>query len=230
MALDRGQHDEHFGVVLHPGTAQSIRLALVFLTFSVIFVTINNFDPKPIFGSELTSDEMPDLSDPELDIEHVFNKEIKREGGDLSPISTMAFLDSDDILLLNKNNGMVNRVVDGILLEEPLLDVNVANERERGMLGIATSASIDNEDGTIKYVFLYYTESSGEDGNDICTPDYCEMGNYPLGNRLYRYELKDNKLLYPKLLLDLPATPGPVHNGGIIEVGPDNNLYRSRTR
>jgi len=205
--------------------APSTRFALVFLTFLVIFITVNYFDPKPVLGSELISDEMPNLSDPDLDIELVFNKEIKREGGDLSPISTVAFLDSDDILLLNKNSGTVNRLVNGVLLEEPLLDVNVANERERGMLGIATSASTDNEAGVIKYVFLYYTESSGEDVNDICTPDYCEPGNDPLGNRLYRYELKDNKLLYPKLLLNLPAIPGPVHNGGVIEMGPDSYLY-----
>jgi aldose sugar dehydrogenase len=73
---------------------------------------------------------------------------------------------------------------------------------------------------------LYYTEPYREDGNDTCsTPDHCEPGNDPLGNRLYRYELKDNKLLYPKLLLDLPATPGPTNNGGAIRLGPDNNLY-----
>jgi glucose/arabinose dehydrogenase len=44
---------------------------------------------------------------------------------------------------------------------------------------------------------------------------------------LYRYELDNtnNKLINPKLLLDLPATPGPAHNGGIIVVGPDNNIY-----
>ena len=91
------------------------------------------------------------------------------------------------------------------------------------MIGIATAMS-NNEAGT-KYVFLYYTESYRKDGNDICTADYCEPGNDPLGNRLYRYELKNNKLLHPKLLLDLPATPGPTHNGGAIQIGPDNNLY-----
>jgi glucose/arabinose dehydrogenase len=37
--------------------------------------------------------------------------------------------------------------------------------------------------------------------------------------------LINNKLVNPKLLLDLPATPGPAHNGGAILVGPDNHLY-----
>ena len=47
----------------------------------------------------------------------------------------------------------------------------------------------------VPYVFLYYTEavSSQEDA--------------PIGNRVYRYELVDNKLVNPKLLLDLPAIP-----------------------
>ena len=49
--------------------------------------------------------------------------------------------------------------------------------------------------------------------------------NGPLGNRLYRYELVDNKLVNPKLLLDLPASPGGSHNGGSMLIGSDNNIY-----
>jgi len=32
-------------------------------------------------------------------------------------------------------------------------------------------------------------------------------------------------LINPKLLLDLPATPGPLHHGGEITIGPDGNIY-----
>jgi len=135
--------------------------------------------------------------------------------------TTMAFLGPDDILVLEKDEGTVQRIVNGSKLEEPILDVNVANERERGMLGIAVannsnnngnnSSSTNNND--TPYVFLYYTEANGEDGGE------------PIGNRLYRYELIDNKLVNPKLLLDLPYLPGPAHNGGVIAIGPDNNVY-----
>jgi hypothetical protein len=38
--------------------------------------------------------------------------------------------------------------------------------------------------------------------------------------------LTDNKLVNPKLLLDLPATPGAIGNGGKVIVGPDNNVSR----
>jgi aldose sugar dehydrogenase len=50
-------------------------------------------------------------------------------------------------------------------------------------------------------------------------------GIQPIGNRLYRYELINNQLVNPKLLLNLPATPGPFHNGGVVKIGPDGNVY-----
>ena len=34
-----------------------------------------------------------------------------------------------------------------------------------------------------------------------------------------------NKLVNPVLLMELPADPGPIHNGGKLVVGPDNNVY-----
>ena len=123
--------------------------------------------------------------------------------------TSMAFLDEDDILVLEKNTGQVKRIVDGQMLPQPLLDVNVANQAERGMLGIAI-AKHANE---VTYVFLYYTEAEGDDGGEA------------VGNRLYRFEIEDNVLVRPKLLLDLPADPGPIHNGGKITIGPDENLY-----
>jgi glucose/arabinose dehydrogenase len=68
---------------------------------------------------------------------------------------------------------------------------------------------------------LYYTESAtGRDGDDITT------NKEPLGNRLYRYEYIDGKLTNPKLLLDLPALPGSIHNGGALSIDHDNqSLY-----
>jgi glucose/arabinose dehydrogenase len=157
----------------------------------------------------------PIVNDPDLKAEIVF------EGIEFP--TNMAFLDQNDILVLEKNNGIVRRIVNGMSLSEPLLDVNVANANERGMLGIAVAKN-DVENTT--NVFLYYTESKERDGNDDCTtPTDCNKGNDPLGNRLYRYELIHDKLINPKLLLDLPATPGPAHNGGVIALGSDKNVY-----
>ena len=130
--------------------------------------------------------------------------------------TSFAFLGPDDMLVLEKNSGQVRRIVNGSLLPESLLSVNVSKESERGMLGIATAR---NNNGTI-YVFLYYTEPStvGDySGNSIA--------GEPPRNRLYRYDWYNNTLSNPRLLLDLPATPGPSHNGGRITIGPDNNVY-----
>jgi glucose/arabinose dehydrogenase len=94
------------------------------------------------------------------------------------------------------------------------------------MCGIAVSKSNSSSGsssniGSTTYVFLYFTEAEIADSDDVT------QGKDPLGNRLYRYELdpNSNKLINPVLLLDLPATPGPRHNGGAIVLGPDNNLY-----
>jgi len=129
--------------------------------------------------------------------------------------TSMAFLDSNDILVLEKEKGTVQRIVDGQIQPEPLLDVNVATSQERCMCGIAVSKNIPGH----TYVFLYYTEAESADAEDVTE------GKDPIGNRLYRYELVNDKLVNPKLLLDLPANPGPRHNGGAIMIGPDNNLY-----
>ena len=156
----------------------------------------------------------PLLNDPSLGVELVL------DGLELP--TSMAFLGPDDILVLEKDKGTIQRIVNGKMLPEPLLDVNVANKSERGMLGIAVTK---NGTANNAYVFVYFTESV-QDGNDDCPEDdFCNPGNDPLGNRLYRYELVNDKLINPKLLLDLPATSGPAHNGGAITIGPDNNVY-----
>ena len=130
--------------------------------------------------------------------------------------SAMAFIGSNDILVTEKNRGNVQRITNGIISSQPLLHVDTTKKDERGLLGLATSRNIDIEKIN---VFLYYTESQLNDSGSP-TPD-------PLGNRVYRYELVDNKLVNPKLLLDLPALPGPRHNAGKMAIGPDDNLYVS---
>jgi len=127
--------------------------------------------------------------------------------------TSMAFLDPDDILVTEKEKGTVQRIIDGKMLAEPLLDVNVANISERGLLGIAVSKNVTKSTDPHTYVFLFYSETLAKDGGD------------PVGNRLYRYELVNNKLVNPVLLLDLPVRPGPSHNGGVVTIGPDNNVY-----
>jgi glucose/arabinose dehydrogenase len=149
----------------------------------------------------------PSVNDASLTVEQVAD-------GLISP-TTMAFLNEDTILVLEKDSGRVRVIENGVVQPEPLLDVAVANDGERGLLGTA----ISRENETTTYVFLYFTESGGGvDGDD-------RQGVPPAGNRLYRYELQGDQLVNPVLLLDLPALPGPLNNGGPIVIGPDNNVY-----
>ncbi len=146
---------------------------------------------------------------------------VKKVTDDLDFPTSMAFLGENDILVTEKNTGKVIRIVNGEIIDEPVIDIAVATQIERGLLGIDVSK--DPYSGKI-YAFLYYTESgNGEDASDI------ENGVDPLGNRLYRYELVEDKMINPLLLLDLPADPikegRTDHNGGKVVVGPDNNVY-----
>jgi len=57
--------------------------------------------------------------------------------------TSMAFLGPKDIIVSEKDKGTVMRIVDGKILPQPLLDVAVANENERGLLGL----SVGKENG-----------------------------------------------------------------------------------
>lgn len=178
---------------------------LPFLTCMVILAFLNmdlaELEASPIVSKcGGTSCVEPALIDDSLIVEQVANE--------LNAPTKMAFLDSNDILVLERYSGKIMRITNNMVQSEPILDVNVAaGAGERGLLGIAVSKETKHT-----YVFVYYTESESD-------------GDVPTGNRLYRYEFANDKLTNPKLLLDLPFAPGPYHNGGAITIGPDQNVY-----
>src|SRR5919199_1064572 len=172
----------------------------------------------------------PTLNDPNLRVEQILTG--------LKFPTSMAFLGPNDILVLEKNTGIVHRILNGKMLSEPILQVPVATEGERGLLGIAVAK---HDNGSPSYVFLYYTQSGGgKTGDDAPTgtgDTNSTSGITPAGNRLYRYNVdesstNDIKLTNPTSLLNLPASPPPQragteknHNGGKVLIGPDNNVY-----
>ncbi len=205
-------------------------LALTFIPSTSKFSYVVQHDPVNIAKAlapkypevALPSNKGPIIVDSHLKPEVVFTG--------LKYPTSMAFLGPNDILVTEKDAGTVRRIVNGTELQQPLLNASVATYGHRGMLGIAVaslSSSIPvlstnhgHHNSTVTtYVFLYYTQAQTHTGDDITE------GKQPLGNRVYRYELIDNKLVNPKPLLDLPVTPGPIGNGGKVIVGPDNNVY-----
>jgi aldose sugar dehydrogenase len=133
--------------------------------------------------------------------------------GGLSQPTAMAFIGPGDILVLQKSDGRVRRVINGMLQPGQVLDVAVDSASERGLLGLAIHPNFP----TSPFVYLYYTESST--GSDT------SGSPAPLGNRVYRYTWNGSTLVGPQLILDLPVTPGPNHNGGAMTFGPDDKLY-----
>lgn len=115
--------------------------------------------------------------------------------------TTMAFL-GDDILILERLDGKVHLVRDGVLQEKPLLDENVNSSGEQGMLGITTVG---------RKVYLYFTESAYD-------------GDPPLSKRVYSYDWTGQELVNKTLVRDLPQTR-TYHNGGAMITDLEGSVY-----
>jgi aldose sugar dehydrogenase len=152
------------------------------------------------FGQQPSS--LPQLNDRALQVELVMEEL-------LFPTS-MIFLDNNTLLITQKNKGDVISIINGSVKSQPVINVEVDNESSRGLLGI--SAMEKPSSGNTKFVFLYFTELNGQD---------------QIRNRVYRYEWnqENQTLVNATMVLDLPAEPGPGHNGGKLEADRNGNLY-----
>jgi aldose sugar dehydrogenase len=143
--------------------------------------------------------------------------------GLVTPIS-LAFLGPADMLVLEKNTGRVQRIVDGTL-HGTVLDLAVNFASERGLLGIALHPDFPADPG----VYLYWTEST-------TGADTSVLGETPLlGNRVDRFTWDGTALSFDHNLVRLralqPANPPTEtrefgnHDGGVLRFGPDGKLY-----
>ena len=74
----------------------------------------------------------------------------------------MAFIGDNDILVNQKANGQVRRVTNGVLQTDPVLDLAVNFQSERGLLGMA----LDRKFNVNGFVYLYWTQSSTGAGHE----------------------------------------------------------------
>ncbi|MGH9979529.1 MAG: PQQ-dependent sugar dehydrogenase, partial [Nitrososphaeraceae archaeon] len=96
------------------------------------------------------------VNDPSLGVESFVEE--------LSSPTSMAFLDNDNILILEKE-GQVRLVSNGELAPEPVLQIPVDTDSERGLLGIAVmngsssggTGSGSGQNASAQSIFLYYT-------------------------------------------------------------------------
>jgi glucose/arabinose dehydrogenase len=148
---------------------------------------------------------LPQLNDEALRVEPVIEEE------ELLFPTSMVFVDNDTLLVTQKNDGDVISIINGTVKSQPAVSVEVNNEGFKGLLGIAAMEKPSSSSHT-KFVFLYFTESLGGDQTR---------------NRVYRYEWnQENQVLVNgTMILDLPAEPESVHNGGKLEADRNGNLY-----
>ena len=102
-------------------------LKLVILFMLIILISITCTHPQYLLGKPTL------VADKNLRIDKIFAAPIKP--------TTMAFMGLNEFLILERNEGKVYRVTNGVMNPNPLLDVNVATDGYRGMNGIATSTS-----------------------------------------------------------------------------------------
>ena len=162
-----------------------------------------NYFVIPAFGQRQLS--LPQLNDEALRVESVIEEE------ELLFPTSMVFVDNDTLLVTQKNDGDVISIINGTVKSQPAVSVEVNNEGFKGLLGIAAMEKPSSSSHT-KFVFLYFTESLGGDETR---------------NRVYRYEWnQENQVLVNgTMILDLPAEPESVHNGGKLEADRNGNLY-----
>lgn len=169
--------------------------------------------------------------------------------------TTMAFLGSNDFLVLEKNTGRVLRVVNGSV-QGAVLDLAVNFASERGLLGIALHPDFPSNRG----VYLFWTCRSVSPPSNPFLPDQTECSDLNmlqsssnldtdevlqvplLGNRVDRFEWDGSALTFDRRLIDLLAfqndgAPVPAgqgdseqpprgnHDGGVLTFGRDGKLY-----
>ena len=108
-------------------------------------------------------------------------------------------------LFLTERKGTIRVISDGQLLPNPYAELEVAQEGESGLLGLALDPNFE----TNGHLYVYHTHRNPQGR---------------LQNRVVRLEDSGARAENPVVILDnIPASR--IHNGGRIKFGPDGKLY-----
>src|SRR5215470_5000881 len=144
----------------------------------------------------------------------------------------IVFLGLNDYLVLEKASGQIKRVVNGVIQPNPVLDLAVNSNSERGLLSMVLHPSFPDT----PLAFVRWTESStGADSGVVSEVP-------TTGNRVDRYiwdgsilTVDGNLIMLRSRQTDNVAVPGHPgttnaaeqgnHNGGVLRFGPDGKLH-----
>jgi glucose/arabinose dehydrogenase len=135
----------------------------------------------------------------------------------LTTPTTFAWIGPGEMLLMQKDNGQVLWIADGVVMGTAL-DLDVNNWSERGGLGIVADPGF----ATNSFVYVYFSASS-------TTTDSSTSGTWA-ENRVDRYEWNGSALVNPfgpivSFAMDPAQANGDNNDGGVIRFGPDGKLY-----
>ena len=116
--------------------------------------------------------------------------------------------------MAEKDTGRVRRVQNGVVSATNAIDLNVANQNERGLLGLELHPNFP----ATPFAYLYYSSTTGPDGGAW------------LANRLSRFTWNGSTLGSEVVIRTFGSAAdgdpdSPNHNAGPIVFGPDNRLY-----
>ena len=141
----------------------------------------------------------------------------------LSFPTSMTFVDDNTILVSEKDQGNVRLISNGILQEDPIYTIrNISNEKEQGLLGITSANKYDSN----HMIYLYFTEKQNKSRDNNSIEVQQKELNHTARNKVYEYTWNGTgSFSNPRLIMDMPADPGPYHNGGKIRIDKSGNLY-----
>jgi aldose sugar dehydrogenase len=170
---------------------------------SVIFSGSNN--SLPISNTSFSSEEGEIYgNNTRIKIEPVY------EG--LAFPTAVGFLGPNDMLVLERMNNAIMRIVNGQMLDEPVLDLG--NNTKIGSC-VCDIAILHNGNNGTSYAFVYYAELNVTEDD----------GSTKLIDILYRYDIINGKFINPKIIFEMPTVSSALHNGGKLIIGPDKNVY-----
>jgi glucose/arabinose dehydrogenase len=128
--------------------------------------------------------------------------EVQSVWQNLSFPAGLAFESDRRLFFVERHTGRVRLIERGVLRPDPVAALEVAGDREQGLLGLALHPDF----AANRLLYVYCT-----------SPD-------PLRNRIVRLRERDGRAEDPRTILDgLPAAAS--HNGGGLRFGPDGKLY-----